>query len=340
MAKILVTGGMGYIGSHTVVSLIEQGYEPIIVDDLSRSSDAALIGVEKITGKKPTLYSVNICDKHELERVFQNEGKIDGVIHFAAYKYVDESVREPLLYYRNNIGGMVALLDLVKQYQISNFVFSSSCSVYGNIDQLPVSESTRLNAPQSPYASTKVIGEMMLEEVKLEIAGRFVSLRYFNPVGAHMSGHIGESPTVVPNNIVPRITGTALGQFSVLKVFGHELPTRDGSCIRDYIHVMDLADAHVAALRYLEKKSEVHTHDIINLGSGEGVSVLELLAAFEASTGIAINKELSDPRPGDVVAVYSDNTKASELLGWTPKRSIADMMSSAWHWAQKNANQG
>jgi UDP-glucose 4-epimerase len=335
MSKILVTGGMGYIGSHTVVDLIENGFDPIIVDDLSRSTDKVLVGIEKITGKKPKLYQVNLCDKSALENVFKSEENIKGIIHFAAYKYVDESVLNPLLYYRNNIGGMINLLELVKEYKIENFVFSSSCSVYGNIDTLPVSETTVLNPAQSPYASTKVIGEMMLNEAKLEIPTKFISLRYFNPVGAHMSAEIGEMPAVTPNNLVPRITGTANGKFEKLIVFGHELPTRDGSCIRDYIHVVDLAEAHTAALNYLINQSKINTHEVINLGSGEGVSVLELISSFEKTTGVKVKVELAPPRPGDVIAVYSDNTKANKLLNWFPKKSIEDMMLSAWNWERK-----
>jgi UDP-glucose 4-epimerase len=336
MRKILVTGGMGYIGSHTVVDLIENGFDPIIIDNLSRSSDKALIGIEKITGKKPKFYQVNLCDKSELETIFKTEKNINGIIHFAAYKYVDESVQNTLLYYRNNIGGMMNLLELVSEYKIENFVFSSSCSVYGNIDTLPVSESTILNPPQSPYASTKVIGEMMLHEAKIEIPAKFVSLRYFNPVGAHISAEIGEMPTVTPNNLVPRITGTANGKFEKLMVFGYELPTRDGSCIRDYIHVVDVAVAHTSALNYLINQSEIHTHEVINLGSGEGVSVLELISSFEKTTGVKVNVELAPPRPGDVVAVYSDNSKANKLLNWFPKKSIEDMMRSAWDWELKS----
>jgi UDP-glucose 4-epimerase len=335
MHKILVTGGMGYIGSHTVVNLLENGYDPIIIDDLSRSSERVLIGIEKITGKKPKFYRVNLCEKSALEAIFKTEKNIKGIIHFAAYKYVDESVNNPLLYYRNNIGGMINLLELVKEYKIENFVFSSSCSVYGNVDSLPVSESTKINPAQSPYASTKVIGEIMLEEVKSEINSKFISLRYFNPVGAHMSAEIGEMPTIAPNNIVPRITGTAIGKFDKLMVFGSELPTRDGSCIRDYIHVVDLAEAHTASLNFLIDQSEYHTHEIINLGSGKGVSVLELISSFEKITGIIINKELAPPRPGDVIAVYSDNSKANKMLNWSPKKTIEDMMKSAWDWELK-----
>ena len=309
MPKILVTGGMGYIGSHTVVDLIQNGYDVIIVDDLSRSTDLALEGIYKITNVRPKLFKVNICDVKSLEEVFLSEKNIEGIIHFAAFKYVEESVLKPLLYYRNNLDGLLNILEMTKKFNIPNFVFSSSCSVYGNIDSLPVSESTPLNPTMSPYATTKIIGEKMIEESKEEIGSKFISLRYFNPVGAHMTGHIGESPAVVPSNIVPRITGVAIGRFDKLKIFGHQLPTRDGTCIRDYIHVEDLAAAHTAALKYLQSESKKGIHEIINLGSGEGVSVLELVHAFERSTGIELNKELTEPRDGDVIAVYSGQYK-------------------------------
>jgi UDP-glucose 4-epimerase len=336
MKKVLVTGGAGYIGSHTVVDLLENGYDLVIVDNLSRSKKEVVQGIEKTTGRSPRFYQVDLCDKPSLEKVFQEEKNIDGIIHFAAYKYVDESVREPLMYYKNNVEGLINLLELTKQYQVKNFVFSSSCSVYGNIDSLPVSETTKLNAAQSPYASTKVIGEMMLEEVKLEIPTNFISLRYFNPVGAHTAGFIGENPSVTPNNLVPRITGTAIGNFEKLMIFGNELPTRDGSCIRDYIHVMDVAEAHTAALQYLGKLVSSNTHEIVNVGSGEGVSVLELIAAFEKVTGIVIKKEIAPPREGDVIAVYSDTSKSLKLLNWKTKRTIEEMMLTAWNWEKTN----
>lgn len=336
MKKVLVTGGTGYIGSHTVIDLLENGYDVIVVDNLSRSKEEVLLGIEKTTGKKPSFYKVDLCDKVALEQVFQAEKNIEGIIHFAAYKYVDESVKEPLLYYRNNVEGLLNLLEYVKKYKVANFVFSSSCSVYGNIDSLPVSETTKLNPAQSPYASTKVVGELMLEDVKLEIPANFISLRYFNPVGAHTAGFIGENPAVIPNNLVPRITGTAIGKFEKLMIFGNQLPTRDGSCIRDYIHVMDVAEAHTAALKYLSKLNTIHTHEIINVGSGEGVSVLELVAAFEKATGIHLNKEIAPPREGDVIAVYSDTQKSSKVLNWQTKRSIEEMMITAWEWEKKN----
>lgn len=338
MKKVLVTGGLGYIGSHTAVDLLEQGYEVIIIDNLSRSKAEVMDGISHAAGRSPKLYKVDLCDKFALEDVFKNEKDIEGIIHFAAYKYVNESVQMPLLYYRNNVEGLLNLLDNVKKYSIKNFVFSSSCSVYGNIDKLPVSESTALNPTQSPYASTKLMGEMIIEDIKSEIPANFISLRYFNPVGAHTSGFIGETPTVIPSNLVPRITGTAIGKFEKLMIFGNELPTRDGSCIRDYIHVMDVAEAHTSALSYLSQFKNLHTHDIINIGSGKGVTVLELIAAFEKVTGIVLKKEVASPREGDVIAVYSDTTKSSSILNWKTKKSIEDMMLTAWNWEKKNAH--
>jgi len=339
MKKVLVTGGTGYIGSHTVVDLLDNGYEVIIVDNLSRSKQEVLKGIEKTTGKLPRFYKLDLIDQNALESIFQEEKNIDGIIHFAAYKYVDESVKEPMLYYKNNVVGLLNLLELVKKYKVQNFVFSSSCSVYGNIDSLPVSETTKLNPAQSPYATTKVIGEMMLEEVRHEIPVKFISLRYFNPVGAHTSGFIGENPAVVPNNLLPRITGTAIGKFEKLMIFGHQLPTRDGSCIRDYIHVMDVAEAHTAALKYLSQQSDLHSHEIINIGSGDGVTVLELVSAFEKVTGIKLKKEIAPPREGDVVSVYSDTKKSAKLLHWKAKKTIEDMMLTAWNWEKANNHQ-
>lgn len=335
-SKVVVTGGMGYIGSHTVVDLIQNRYDVIIIDDLSRSSIQTLDGIERVTGIRPRFYPVNLCNRSELIQIFEKEQDVNGCIHFAAYKYVDESVQDPILYFRNNLNGQLNLLECIRTFGVSHFVYSSSCSVYGNIESLPVSESTLLNPPMSPYASTKVMGEQILNDVKAIIQAGFISLRYFNPVGAHSSGEIGESPSVTPTNLVPRITGTAIGKFPVLKVFGNDLPTRDGTCIRDYIHVMDIAEAHTAALCYLEKNDLTHRHEIINLGSGAGVSVLELIRAFEEVTGQKLNYEFDAPRSGDVIAVYSDITKAKSLLNWSPKRSIQEMMMSAWNWEKKN----
>lgn len=332
MKKILVTGGTGYIGSHTAIDLIQNGYEVVIVDNLSRSEESTIDRIENITGIRPKFYQIDLCDKIKTRAFFEKESNIEGIIHFAAYKYVDESVKKPLLYFRNNNDSLMNLLELVDEFQIRNFVFSSSCSVYGNIDQLPVNEETPLNKAESPYARTKQMGEMMIEDVSHASQAYFVSLRYFNPVGAHESAKIGESPSVIPNNLVPRITGTATGKFSKLSVFGTELPTRDGSCIRDYIHVMDLAEAHTAALKLLIEGKSLKKHDIINIGSGNGVSVLEAIAAFEKVSQQKLNVEYAPPREGDVVAIYSDCTKSKNVLNWQTKRSIEDMMLTAWNW--------
>ena len=337
MDKILVTGGIGYIGSHTVVDLIENGYEAIIVDDGSRSSSKVLDGIEKIVGKRPEFYKIDICDKEKFKSVFETEGKIAGIIHFAAYKFVDESVENPLMYYRNNLTGLLNVIELANNYMVENLVFSSSCSVYGEIKELPVSENSKMMPIQSPYARTKLMGEDILEDMKTVSPVKYCSLRYFNPVGAHGSGHIGESPLTIPNNLVPRITAAANGKMDKLKVWGHDYPTRDGTCIRDYIHVSDIAEAHTLALKYLEKQTKTDIHEIINLGSGEGVTVLELLSTFEKVTGIKLNYELSERREGDVVAVYSDSSLALKLLNWSPKRTTEDMMRSAWNWEKTNS---
>lgn len=337
MKKILVTGGTGYIGSHTVVDLIENGYEVVVVDNLSMSREDVLDGIEHITGKRPTFYPIDLLDKKALSDVFLQEKTISGIIHFAAYKYVDESVSNPLKYYRNNIEGLINIIELAEEYNVSNFIFSSSCSIYGDIQELPVSENSTKMPTQSPYASTKWMGEKILEDVSINQKIRICALRYFNPVGAHTSGHIGESPLVIPNNLVPRITATAMGKMQKLSVFGHTFSTRDGSCIRDYIHVSDIAEAHTASLQYLENSNHSEYFEVFNLGSGEGVSVLELIEAFERVSGQKINFELADPRPGDVVAVYSDSSKANKILGWKPKRTIDDMMLSAWKWAMKQS---
>lgn len=335
MGKILVTGGMGYIGSHTVSDLIDKGYETIILDNLKNSDTSVLEGIENTTGVRPLFYEVDIRDYAKMKVVFE-ENVISGVIHFAASKYVDESVEIPLYYMDNNVGGMINLLKLVKEYKVKNFVFSSSCSVYGDIDELPVSEATPLKPSASPYALTKVMGEQMLENMKTEFEANFMSLRYFNPVGAHEKGFLGESPKVVPLNLLPRITGTALGKYDVLKVFGNDLDTRDGSCIRDYIHVVDIAEAHTMALKKMEQMNSFHHHHIVNLGSGNGVTVLELIDAFKKYTGQELKVELCDPRPGDVVAVYADNSYAKELLGWIPRMNIENMMTTSWEWDKKN----
>lgn len=333
--KIVVTGGTGYIGSHTVIDLIQQDFEVIILDSLARSEKKSLYQIEAVTGRQPKFYEVDLCHKAKLEAIFEIEKNIVGIIHFAAYKYVDESVKEPLLYFENNISSLINILDIVAKHQMPNFVFSSSCSVYGNITTLPVKEDTPLNKAESPYARSKQIGEMIIEDFSKAYTNiKCISLRYFNPVGAHESGLIGESPSVVPNNLVPRITGTAIGIFDELKIFGTDLPTRDGSCIRDYIHVMDIAEAHTAALRMVMEQNDTMPHEIINLGSGNGVSVKEAVAAFEKVSGKTLKVTYAPPREGDVISIYSDCSKSKSRLNWTAKRSIEDMMHTAWIWEQ------
>ena len=332
--RILVTGGCGYIGSHTVVDLLENGFDVVSLDSLVRASDDVLNGIEAITGTRVENLRVDLCDLEDTRNAIRDAGPFDAVIHFAALKYVDESVREPLLYYRNNLDGLVNLLDVCSNQAIDHVVFSSSCSVYGNVDHLPVTEDTPFGTAESPYAATKQMGERILTDaVTASERMHTLILRYFNPVGAHASAHIGESPATVPNNLVPRITGTAAGRFQTLQVFGHDYPTRDGTCVRDYIHVSDIAHAHTLAVQHMLGGMDERL-DVLNLGSGTGVTVLEAIRAFERVTGQALDHELTDRRAGDVVAVFADNSKARSVLGWTPTRDIDEMMRTAWAWEE------
>ncbi len=331
--KILVTGGSGYIGSHTIVDLIDNGFEVVCIDNFLRSTPRALEGIKAITGKEVKNYAVNLCDRAAVQKVFAEEKDIKGIIHFAALKTVPESVANPLLYFKNNIESLLNLLEAVQQYQIPYFVFSSSCSVYGNPDKLPVTEETPMKEAESPYARTKQIGEQIIKDfAKANQNLQFIALRYFNPVGAHASALIGEFSTEKPENLVPIITQTAIGKRGKMFVHGHDYPTRDGSCIRDYIHVVDIANAHTKAVQYLAGNKNTSNFEIFNLGTGEGVSVIEAIKAFEAVSGKTLNYELGDRRAGDVIAVYADNTKAKTLLGWNPKFNIEDMMKTAWAW--------
>lgn len=333
MSKILVTGGCGYIGSHTVVDLLDNGFEVLSVDNLSRGTEKYLDGVEKITGKRVKNYKVDLTDLDSLSKVFEDHENLEGIIHFAAFKTVPESVNFPLLYYHNNLDSLLNILKCVQQYGIANFVFSSSCSVYGNIEQLPVTEDAPLPEAESPYASTKQMGEKIIRDFETahpEV--KSILLRYFNPVGAHESALIGEYAVDKPENLVPIITQTAIGKRDKMSVHGSDYNTRDGSCIRDYIHVMDIANAHTKALQYLlDGKNETNC-EVFNLGTGEGVSVLEAIKAFEKVSGVKLKYELGPRRPGDVEAIYADNTKAKNQLGWKPTRSLEDMMRSAWEW--------
>jgi UDP-glucose 4-epimerase len=335
MSKVLVTGGCGYIGSHTIIELLAQtNFEIISIDNFSNSSIAAMQRVEKISGKKVENLAIDLCDLQALENVFAQNYDIVGIIHFAASKSVPESVANPLLYYHNNINSLINLLKCCEKYAVKNFIFSSSCSVYGNVSQLPVHENTTLQRTESPYAYTKQIGEVMLSDFVKNNDTQAIALRYFNPVGAHISGLNGEDPLNKPSNLVPVITRTAAGLQESFVVFGHDYETRDGSCVRDYIHVTDIANAHILALQFLINKQNTTNFEIFNLGTGQGVTVLEAIKAFEKVSGIKPNYQLANRRGGDIAAIYSDTTKSEQVLGWKPKFNIEDMMESAWKWQQ------
>lgn len=338
MAKILVTGGCGYIGSHTIVDLIENGFEVISIDDNSRSIPYLLEGVEKITGKKIKNYKVNLCNYDDTQAVFIENPDISGIIHFAAFKSVSESTEKPLLYFENNISALINLLKCAQEFNIPDFVFSSSCTVYGNADKTPVTESSPIKAAESPYGLTKQIGEQIIEELSKKSETRFILLRYFNPVGAHPSALIGELPIGKPNNLVPVITQTAIGKIPKMYVHGNDYPTADGSCIRDYIHVCDIAHAHTLSLLFLRDNKNKTNCDIFNLGTGNGVSVLEIINAFEKVSKIKLHYEVGPRRPGDVVAIYANNDKATKQLNWKIKYSLEDMLKTAWNWEIKIKN--
>ena len=333
--KILITGGCGYIGSHTVVDLLENDFEVIIIDNNLRSKPGTTELISKITGKPVQNNKVDLCDKEATRQILKQAGKIDGIIHFAALKSVPESVEKPLLYYHNNLVSLVNLLELSAEFGIKDFVFSSSCSVYGNTTELPVTEQTPLGVAESPYARTKQIGEDIIRDFSKISDGRFVLLRYFNPVGAHESGDLGEDTTDVITAVVPRITGTALGKFKEFAVFGNDYDTRDGTCIRDYIHVMDIANAHTKALQYLMDGRNESKCEVFNLGTGNGVTVLEAILSFEKVSGVKLNWKFSPRRSGDVVSIYANNNKAVTRLGWQIKRDLDTMMLTAWNWDKK-----
>ena len=335
MAKILVTGGCGYIGSHTLIDLIENGYEVISVDNNSRSSPNILQGVEKVTGIKVKNYKVDLCNFDDTFAIFQENEDISGIIHFAAYKSVSESVAEPLMYFENNLNSLINLLKCVKEFETPYFVFSSSCTVYGNPDKIPVTESTPNKPAESPYGITKQMSEDILKEFARSTGTQCILLRYFNPVGAHPSIAIGEMPIGKPETLVPAITQTAIGRIAKMYVYGNDYPTRDGSCIRDFIHVSDLAHAHTLALKYLEEEKNKNLCEIFNLGSATGVSVLEAIKAFENISSVKLNYEIGPRRAGDVIAIYANNDLARNVLGWNPKFSLDDMMLTAWKWEQK-----
>jgi len=332
MAKnvIVVTGGCGYLGSHTIVELMMNGFDVVSIDNHSRSSPLVPEKIYKITGSKFYNFGIDLCSKLEVVNFFQSVHGIAGIIHFAAFKSVPESMSHPEIYYNNNIMSLVNVLEAGSAAGINNAVFSSSCSVYGDINQLPVSEDTALSPSKSPYATTKIMGELIMRDMAVARNLNVMCLRYFNPVGAHPSGLIGEMPLSVPDNLVPVITQTAIGKREQMTVFGGSLSTRDGSCIRDYVHVMDIARAHVLAMKYLQSRSNVL--ETLNLGTGVGVSVLEAINAFEEVSGKQLKYSIGDPRPGDVVEIYSNASKAKRILGWQAEYSIRDMMQSAWMW--------
>lgn len=333
--KILVTGGLGFIGSHVVVELQNEGFEVVIIDNLSNSSEEVLNGITSITGVKPLFEKFDLRDKVLVIDFFNRHRDVIGVIHFAASKAVGESVRRPLLYYENNLNSLIYILLELQKKVTSNFIFSSSCTVYGQTDSLPITESAPIKAAESPYGNTKQIGEEIIRDTcKVSENLRAIALRYFNPIGAHETAKIGELPIETPQNLVPFITQTGIGLRERLSVFGDDYPTVDGTCIRDYIHVVDLAKAHVAALKRLINRDNSGNYEVFNIGTGQGSSVLEVISAFEEVSGKKLNYKIVDRREGDVVAAYADTTKASNVLGWKAKLNLKDALASAWKWEQ------
>jgi UDP-glucose 4-epimerase len=337
MKTILVTGGCGYIGVHTIVDLLQNGYDVISVDNNSRSDIAILTGAEKITNKKIKNYTIDICDLAATESIFRENKSIAGIIHFAAYKAVGESVEKPLLYFENNIVSLINILKCAEKYTVPHFVFSSSCTVYGDPDSIPVTEETPQKPATSPYGATKQMGERIVEDSIQSNSIQAILLRYFNPVGADPSNLIGEMPLGKPANLVPAITQTAIGKIPSMQVHGNDYPTRDGSCLRDYIHVSDIAHAHTLALDYLIAQKNKAKTEIFNLGTGDGFTVLEVINAFEKVSGVKLNYSIGPRRPGDVIAIYANNDKAKNILQWVPKYSLDEMMSTAWQWELKLA---
>jgi UDP-glucose 4-epimerase len=337
MQTILVTGGCGFIGAHTIVDLIQNGFEVISVDNLSRASADSLLGIEKITGKKIKNYVIDLTNKEATEQIFKDHPSITGIIHFSAYKAVGESVEMPLDYYENNLFSLIHLLQLAVKYNAKHFIFSSSCTVYGNPDAIPVTEQTAIKTAASPYGATKQMGETIVQDSAAAHPLSTILLRYFNPVGAHPSIAIGELPIGRPQNLVPAITQTAIGKLPKMQVHGTDYDTRDGSCIRDYIHVCDIAHAHTLALQYSIKNDKANSCEIFNLGTGNGITVLEAIQAFEQVAGIKLNYEIGPRRAGDIVAIYANNDYAVKKLGWTCQYDLNEMMRTAWEWEKSLA---
>jgi len=334
MSKVLVTGGTGYIGSHTVVELINEGFEVVIVDNLSNSNIEVLDGIEKITGIRPVFENIDCVDYVAMDNFIDKHGDIDAIIHFAASKAVGESVEKPLLYYRNNLVSLINLLQLMPVHKIKHVVFSSSCTVYGQPDELPVTEKAPIQPALSPYGNTKQISEEIIRDTihSNPDSYRSVVLRYFNPIGAHASGEIGELPLGVPNNLLPFVTQTAIGIRKQLQVFGDDYNTPDGSCIRDYIHVVDLAKAHVVAVKRMLGNKSKRNYEVFNLGTGRGLSVLEIIKTFEQVNQVKVPYKITGRREGDIEQVWADPTYANEVLGWKAEETVEDTLRSAWNW--------
>jgi len=334
MKKILVTGGCGYLGSHAIVALQLAGHEVVSIDNHVNSSPDVPGRIQSITGKIFRNYVVDLCDSHELEKVMVAESPFDGVIHFAAFKAVEESMSAPLKYYQNNLIGLLNLLAACKRHKLTNIVFSSTCTLYGNPDSLPVHEGCELR-PESTYGKTKWMGEEIFRDAAATGEFKVIALRYFNPVGAHPSAMIGEFPKGVPANLIPYMTQTAIGIRELLKVNGNDYPTRDGTCVRDYIHVCDIADAHIVALEYLLNGQMQHNFDVFNLGTSIGQTVLEMVQSFEKVNEIKLNWVFGPRRKGDIIAMYANASKAEKVLGWKPKHDLDSMMRTAWAWEKQ-----
>ncbi len=337
--KILVTGGLGFIGSHTVVELQSEGFDVVVIDDCSNSSEKVLDGITAITGKTPVFEKIDLKEKNEVSDFFKRHHDIEGVIHFAASKAVGESVQKPLLYYENNIGTLVYILQELSKNTRSNFIFSSSCTVYGQADEMPITENAPVKVAESPYGNTKQMGEEIIADTCNVTTGlNAIALRYFNPMGAHPSAEIGELPLGVPQNLVPFITQTGVGLREELSVYGDDYPTQDGTAVRDYIYVVDLAKAHVIALKRLIENKNKENYEVFNVGTGTGSSVLEVIQSFERVSKKKLNYKIVARRAGDIVSAYADTTKANNELGWKSEYTLDQAMKSAWDWEQKVRN--
>jgi UDP-glucose 4-epimerase len=336
MNKILVTGGLGYIGSHVVVELQNNGFEVLILDDLSNSSKEVIEGIYNITGVKALFEKIDLKEKPAVREFFNRHSDISGVIHFAASKAVGESVNDPLKYYENNIHSLVYLLQEINELASQKLIFSSSCTVYGQADELPITETTPIKEPESPYGNTKKVGEQIIKDTcSANKSLNTIALRYFNPIGAHKSAIIGELPIGTPQNLVPFVTQTGIGLREKLSIFGNDYPTPDGTCIRDYIHVVDLAKAHVIAMERLLKKKNTENYEVYNIGTGKGSSVLDVVNTFEEVSGVKLNYSFAERRSGDIISAYADTTKANSILGWKSELTLKDALHSAWDWEKK-----